>query len=376
MDILEVMAPGADEAPRARQGVERIPAYIPGEAPPGGTGRSVKLSSNESPLGCSPLAAAAFQAHAGALQLYPDAGAQALHEAIAGKFGLDPARVVTACGSEELLHLAARAFVDTGDEVVVSQYGFIGHHIAGLAAGGERIVVPERDYSVDLDAMAAAVGPRTKLVFIANPGNPTGTVLPAQAIADFHAGLPRRVVLVLDAAYAEFAELDPAYRCGLDLAETSDNVLVTRTFSKMYGLAGLRIGWGYGQASLIENINRVRPAFNANAVAQAVAIVALEDDDFVRRSRDLNSAGLVQLSEGLAKLGIAVTPSVCNFVLAHFGTETPGADALFEALRQRGVVVRPVKGYGLPDALRISVGLPEDNQFLLDELAVILAGAR
>jgi histidinol-phosphate aminotransferase len=359
--------------PAPRTSLQAIPAYVPGEAGAEGAGRVVKLSSNESPLGASPRARAAFERAALRLERYPDAGAAALRAALAQRHALAPEHIVCGCGSEELLHLAARAYAGPGDRVIVSRYGFIAHRIAALAAGAEVRSVEERDHHVDLEAIAAAIDAGTRLVYLANPANPTGTWIDAARVRAFHARLPPSVLLVLDAAYAEFLGGRDDYECGLSLVrEGAGNVLVTRTFSKIYGLAALRIGWGGAAPAIVEALTRVRPAFNANAPAQAAAIAALTDEDFLARARAVNDRGLRELRIGLEALGIATVPSVCNFILARFPGGAPQADAAFEALRTRGVLVRPVAGYGLPDCLRITVGLPEDNRTLLDGLRELL----
>lgn len=361
--------------PKPRASVAAIPAYTPGEASVADFARVIKLSSNESPLGTSAKARAAFAAKALELQRYPDPGAAALREAIARKYSLRAGRVVCGCGSEELLHLAARAYAEGGNTVVASQYGFMGHRIAALAAGANLVTVPENNYCVDFGRMSAAVNERTTVVYVANPANPTGTVVSGKVIREFHKRLPPSVLLVIDAAYAEFAAEVPEYESGLELVqEGARNVLVTRTFSKMYGLAGLRIGWGYAAPEIIDPIERVRPAFNANSVAQATAIAALEDDEFVERSLTVNQQGLVQLRQGLERLNIYTTRSVCNFVLARFPGGSSQAAAAFLALKQRGVIVRPVDGYGLADCLRISVGMPEDNAAVIEGLREFVGG--
>lgn len=367
--VLPVPATG----PQPRANVLTIPEYIPGEARVDGAQRVFKLSSNESPLGASPKARDAYVAVAAELHRYPDAAAMELREAIAQRYGLDAQRIVGGCGSEELLHLAARAYAGPGDTVVISQYAFVGHRIAALVAGAHLKVVTEQDYRVNLDAMAAAVDSRTTLVYVANPGNPTGTVVPASAIRDFHARLPPSVLLVIDAAYAEFVDGSDVYDSGISLLKRgAGNVLVTRTFSKMYGLAGLRIGWGYGTAAIASAISRVRPAFNTNAAAQAAALAALHDDEFVHRSREVNAQGLRQLQDGLRPLDIRTTDSVCNFVLARFPRGADEAAEAYQALKQRGVIVRPVAGYGLHDCLRISVGLPQENAAVISALKAFM----
>lgn len=361
-------------APNPRAAVAAIPPYIPGEAKAEGASKVIKLSSNESALGPSPMALEALRAATASAHLYPDANSEELRGALARKFKLHFDQIMCGCGSEEILHLIARAFVDAGDEVVVSQFGFIGHHIAGMAAGGKLVKVPETDFKVDLDAMLASVTTKTKVVFIANPGNPTGTMLPLGDIKAFHSALPDNILLVLDAAYAEFAQSIEGYGSGASLVEAgAANVIVTRTFSKMHGLAALRVGWAYGAKEVISFVNRVRPAFNTNALAQAAACAALDDDIFVNEALRVNDEGLSQMTRGLERSGLAVTPSVCNFVLAHVSEDSLlDCESLFDALRRTGVIVRPVGGYGLANSLRISVGTREDNDVLLDALELIL----
>lgn len=371
--VVESSESAQASSPQPRPGVMDIPLYVAGEDSVTGFARVIKLASNESPLDISSNALDAYAATASRLHRYPDATATALRRAIAQKFALESEQVVCACGSEEILHLVARVFAGPGDAVIASQYGFVVHRIAPLACGAKLVLVPERDYRVDLDAMASAVTRQTKMVYLANPGNPTGTVVSGAAVREFHSRLPPSVLLVIDAAYAEFAEGVHAYESGLALVKLgASNVLVTRTFSKMHGLAGLRIGWGYASREIIGLLNRVRPAFNANCVAQSAAIAVLEDDSFVRRSRSVNDEGLRQLSQGLAALGITTTESVCNFVLARFPGGAEQAAAAFGALKRRGIIVRPVGGYGLPDCLRISVGLAEDNAALLEGLRAFM----
>ena len=358
-----------------RDAVTDIPDYIPGEATAEGASQIIKLSSNESPLGASPLAMKALTDTTPLTHLYPDAHAEELRTALAQKHGIPFDQIACGCGSEELLHLVARAYVNPGDEVIVSQYGFIGHHIAAMAAGGTLIKTPETDHHVDLGAMLDAVTHKTKLIYVANPGNPTGTMLPSSAIKSFHSELPPSVLLVIDAAYAEFADGLDGYESGFSLVEAgAPNVFVTRTFSKMHGLAALRIGWGFGAKEIVSYINRVRPAFNANALAQAAAIAALHDDNFVRESRQLNDQGLIQLTQGLENLGLAVSPSVCNFVLVHFNADAgPTASDIFAGLLKYGVIVRPVAGYGLPNSLRVTVGTESQNGVFLEAMKELLA---
>lgn len=355
--------------PQPRPAVLAIDPYVPGRSKGTGSGKLYKLSSNETPLGASPAAVAAFGEAAGTLDLYPDGAAAALRDAIAGRHGLDPARIVCGCGSDDLLHLIAQAYVGPGDEAVITEYGFLVYRIAVQAAGGTPVVAAERDRTADVDAILAAVGPRTRIVFIANPNNPTGTYLPFEEVKRLHAGLPPQVLLVLDAAYAEYVRAND-YASGLELVATSDNVVMTRTFSKIHGLAALRVGWCYGPASVCDALNRIRGPFNVNAPALLAGAAAIRDTVHAARAAAHNDEWLAWVTAQLAGLGLAVTPSVGNFVLMTFPRE-PGrtaaeADAFLAA---RGVVLRHVGAYGLPDSLRMTIGTEEANRVTLAALA-------
>ena len=348
--------------PQPRKGVLDIAAYVPGrdKAAPGV--KLHKLSSNETPLGPSPLAREAYSAAAAKLEDYPDGSATALREAIAAAHGLNPANIVCGNGSDELLELLAKAYLSDGDEAVFSQYGFLVYRIATLAAGGKPVVAPETDYRADVDALLACVGERTKLVFLANPNNPTGTYLPIDEVRRLHAGLPPHVLLVLDAAYAEYVRRND-YEAGLELVSSSQNVVMTRTFSKIHGLAALRIGWCYAPAHIADVLNRVRGPFNLNSAAIAAGTAAIADRGHVDRSVAHNDEWLEWTASQLRALGLEVTPSVGNFVLVHFPA-TPGktaadADAF---LTSRGYVLRAVGAYGLPGALRMTIGTEEANR--------------
>lgn len=354
--------------PQPRPGVLAIQAYVPGKSGAPGSGKVHKLSSNETPLGPSPHAIAAAQASLASLALYPEGSAAALREAIAAKYGLDPARIVCGAGSDELLTLLANAFIGSGDEGLYSEHGFLVYKIAILAAGGVPVVAPERDLTADVDALLARVTPRTKIVFLANPNNPTGTYLPFEAVKRLHAGLPPHVVLVLDAAYAEYVRRND-YASGLELVANADNVVMTRTFSKIYGLAGLRLGWLVGPAHIVDALNRIRGPFNVNAPALAAGIAAIADEGHVASAIAHNETWLPRLTRELEALGLTVTPSVGNFVLIHFpqqaGRTAREADAFLAA---RGLVLRRVDAYGFPDALRLTIGDEEANLALIAAL--------
>jgi histidinol-phosphate aminotransferase len=351
--------------------VQAIEAYVPGKASAGSGGKVFKLSANENPLGASPKALEAFHA-ANTLEFYPDGSSLKLRETIAAAYGLDPARIVCGTGSDELLMLTALAFAGPGDEVLYSQYGFLVYRIAALAAGATPVVAPEKDHHADVDAILAAVTERTRVVFLANPNNPTGTYLPFDEVKRLQRGLPPNVLLALDAAYAEYVRRND-YESGIELVATTQNVVMLRTFSKIHGLAALRVGWAYGPAEVIDAINRIRGAFNVSAPGIAAAIAAIRDTAHTDMAVAHNEEWLPWLVRELSALGLKVTPSVTNFLLVHFPDE-PGktandADAF---LLERGLILRRVDSYGLPGALRLTVGTEEANRLLVDALKAFL----
>ncbi|MCH8521516.1 histidinol-phosphate transaminase [Glycocaulis sp.] len=350
-----------------RPGILDIKPYKPGSAAPKG---AVKLSSNENALGCSPKAAEAFREAADRLHIYPDGGALRLREAIGKAEGVDPAQIVCGAGSDEILQLLGRAYLGPGDTVLQSQYGFLVYRLVAMQSGAQIVSAPESGHTTDVDAMLAAVREhRPRIVFLANPNNPTGTWIPRAQIERLHAGLPEDTLLVLDAAYGEFVD-HPDYESGMGLVNHHDNIVVTRTFSKIHGLAGIRLGWAYGPAHVIDVLNRVRGPFNVNLPAIEAGIAAINDKAFVEQSKAHNARWLAFLTQQLGGLGLEVTPSVCNFVLVHF-PQTAGkmAEDADRFLTSKGLVVRDVKPYGLPHALRISIGLEEDNRRVADALA-------
>lgn len=360
--------------PEPRSGVMAISAYVPGKSHAPGVEKVYKLSSNETPLGPSPKAVEAYAASGARLEEYPDGSARMLREAIARTYGLDPDRIICGAGSDEILNLAAHSFVGPGDEAIYCEHGFLVYRIATLSAGGTPVVAKETDLTADVDAILACLTPRTKMVFLANPNNPTGTYLPIAEVRRLHAGLPPHVLLVLDAAYAEYVRRND-YEVGLELALSAPNVLMTRTFSKIHGLAGLRIGWGVASAEIIDAMNRVRGPFNMNAPALAAGAAAIADTAHVEMAADHNARWLLWLTTEIERLGLKVTPSVANFILIHF-PDTPGlaardADAF---LSRRGLILRAVTSYGLPDALRMTVGSEEANRLVVAALGEFMAG--
>jgi histidinol-phosphate aminotransferase len=355
--------------PTPRDGILAIEAYVPGKSAAPGVAKVIKLSSNETPLGPSPKAIEAYRKVAGSLELYPDGASTKLREAIGRRYGLDPARIVCGNGSDDLLHLIAAAYVDHGDEGIFTTHGFLVYRIAILAAGGTPIEVPETNYTADVDAILARVTKRTKIVYLANPNNPTGTYVPFSEVKRLHAALPPTTLLVLDAAYGEYVRRND-YSAGIELASTCENVVMTRTFSKIYGLAALRVGWAYAPEHICDALHRIRGPFNVNSAALEAGVAALDDVAHLEAAADHNEKWVPWVSEQIAKLGFEVTPSVANFVLIHFPKE-PGktaADAdLF--LSQRGLVLRNVGAYGLPDALRMTIGTEEANRLVVEVLA-------
>ena len=354
--------------PRPRAGVMSIEAYVPGKsAAPAGV-KLYKLSSNETPLGASPQAIAAYKACAEKLEFYPDGSATALREAIGRRYGLDPARIVCGAGSDEVLSYLTNAYIGPGDEGIFTEHGFLVYRIAILAAGGVPVVVKETNFTADVDAILKAVTPKTRVVYLANPNNPTGTYIPFSEVKRLHAGLRPDILLVLDAAYAEYVRRND-YSSGLELVSTSDNVVMTRTFSKIHGLAALRIGWGYMPAHVADAINRIRGPFNMSAPAIAAGVAAIEDGAHMDAAVQHNETWNAWLTGELTALGLTVTPSVGNVLLVHFpkaaGRTAKEADAFLTA---RGLVLRAVGAYGLPDALRLTIGSEEANRLVVAAL--------
>lgn len=327
----------------------------------------IKLASNENPLGVSPKAYEAMQDALLDIARYPDGNSFALRDCVCRKFGVAPGQLVFGNGSNDILELAARAFLAPGTEAVYSQHAFAVYALVTQATGAQGVVVPARDFGHDLEAMLAAITDKTRIVFIANPNNPTGTLLGKAELRAFLAKVPSSVLVVLDEAYDEYLSAEYKSEAIGWLAEF-DNLLISRTLSKAYGLAGLRVGFGLASTAIADLMNRVRQPFNVNSVAQAAAVAALEDEAFVERSRALNQAGMVQITRGLEQLGLSYIPSYGNFV----SFKVNGAGAVYQQLLQNGVIVRPVAAYEMPDYLRVSIGLFEENARFLQVLAEIL----
>ena len=360
-------------APQPKPWIMGIAPYVPGRSTTDDGRRVVKLSSNENPLGTPPAAREAFARAAMSLERYPDASGAALRDALAAKHGLDADRIIYGNGSDEVLHLAAGAFSGPGDEVIYVRYGFAVYEIAARRTGAVPVIAPDADYATDVDAILACVTERTRIVFVANPNNPTGTYTSKAEIARLHAGLPGHVLLVLDHAYAEYIEGD-AEDGGMALAGTATNVLVTRTFSKMYGLAAERIGWGYAHPDIIAAMHRIRLPFSITIAGTAAAVAALGDEEFVAHTRAHNDRWRRWLSDEVAKLGnkgLRAVPSQANFVLVLFeGALT--AEAAYKGLMDAGYIVRWLPNQGLAQGLRITVGTADETQGMMTALRALV----
>jgi histidinol-phosphate aminotransferase len=354
-----------------RPGIMKIAPYVPGKDSVDGREPIAKLSSNESALGPSPKAMAAYAKVAAELHRYPDGGAEKLRAAIGRRYGLDPARIICGCGSDELLNLLIRAYCGPGDELVYSQYGFLMYPINALGVGATPIAAPEKDHRCDVDAMLARVTDRTRIVAIVNPNNPTGSYLAKEEVRKLHAGLPKNVLLIIDAAYAEYVSRND-YESGVGLIDGADNIVMTRTFSKIYALGALRVGWMYGPPAVVDTIGRLRQPFNVNAAAQAAGVAALEDIAHTDASRTNNDIWLPWFSAECSKLGLEPLPSVANFVSVGFGSKERAA-AANDWLMKDGLIPRMIAGYGLPEFLRITIGTEKEMKLVQESLARFVA---
>ena len=355
--------------PQPKAGLLNIAAYVPGKEHVEGVAKVYKLSSNESPIGPSPQAKAAYRQAGEHLEIYPDGQALVLRQAIAETQGLNIGNIMCGNGSDELLGLLCNTYLAPGDEAIITEHGFAVYKIQTLAAGAVPVTVKEKDAHIDVDAILAGVTARTKIVFIANPGNPTGTYIPFEEVRRLHAGLPKTVLLVLDAAYAEYVRRND-YEAGIELVSANENVVMTRTFSKIHGLPGLRIGWMYAPLHVIDAANRIRGPFNMNSAALAAGVAAIRDREHLNISVAYNDKWLAWLTQELTALGLRVTPSVTNFLLMHFpDDEKYSADKADAYLSSRGYILRRVGGYGFPNALRLTVGPEEANRGVVAALS-------
>lgn len=357
--------------PQPREGILGIAPYVGGESKAAGQNRTINLSFNEGAFGVPPGARAAYAAVSGELHRYPDGGARELRRAIGARFGLDPAQIVCGAGSDDLIYQLCLAYGGSGTELVMSRHGFSVYEIAGIYAGCRVIKTPERQLTADVDAMLAAVSPATRLVFLANPNNPTGSMLPQREVERLRAGLPPDVLLVLDAAYAEYVDR-PDFDAGTQLVDAGDNTVMTRTFSKIFGLGGVRLGWCYAPPGIVDVLNRVRGPFNVSLAAQAAGIAALAEPGWIEAGRAHNTHHRGWLTAELQRSGIRVWPSEGNFILADFGT-IEQAGAAHGAMAARGVIVRMMAGYGLPHCLRITIGTAEECAMVSDILSAFMS---
>ncbi|WP_295133003.1 histidinol-phosphate transaminase [uncultured Reyranella sp.] len=357
-----------------RPGIMKIAPYVPGKDSIEGKETIAKLSSNEGALGPSPKAMAAYAKAASELHRYPDGDTAKLRAALGRHYGLDPARIVCGAGSDEILNLLVRAYCGPGDELLYSQYGFLMYAINALGVGATPVAAPARDYGSDIDAMLAAVTDKTRIVCLANPNNPTGTYVTKDDVRRLHAGLPKNVLLIIDAAYAEYVSRND-YDSGVELVDQAENVVMTRTFSKIYGLGGLRLGWMYGPAGIVDVMSRLRQPFNVNSAAQIAGIAALDDIAHTDASRTNNDIWLPWLSAELTKLGLEPVPSVGNFVLVGFGPKER-AVAANDWMMNDGLIPRLVAGYGLPAHLRITVGTEPEVKAVQASLARFVAAGK
>ncbi len=355
-------------APTPRPGILDIQAYVPGDSKVVGAGKSIKLSSNETPLGPSPRAVAAYEEAGAGLERYPDGDATQLRQAIGASTGLDAGRIVCGSGSDELLNLLAQGYLGPGDEAIYTTHGFMVYRIAILASGAKPVIAPETNLTADVDKILGCVTDRTRLVFLANPNNPTGTYLAASEVDRMRAALPDSVLLVLDAAYAEYVDRDD-YEAGARLVKETNNTVMTRTFSKIYGLAALRIGWSYCPPHIADVLNRIRGPFNLTSSAIAAGAAAIADRDHRDAAVAHNTRWRQWVTDELMSLGLDVTPSVGNFVLIGFEAEGDQTAANADTfLKSKGIILRRVDGYGLPNCLRMTIGLEQENIAVRDAL--------
>ena len=353
-------------APTPRTGITNIAPYKGGDSALPGQQRIIKLVSNESPFGPSPKAAAALKEAAEDVHRYPDGSCAALREALAAQHTLDPERIVCGAGSDEIFGLLCRAYTGPGDEVLYNEHGFLIFSIAAQVCGATPVTAPETNLKADVDAFLEKVSERTKILFLANPNNPTGSYLNLDELKALRAGLRDDILFVIDAAYAEYVTATD-YSPGFEMVTNAANVIVTRSFSKIFGLGGARLGWAYGPAEIIDVLNRVRMPFNVTAPTQAAGLAALDDFAFVGQAREHNTQWRANLTQRLRGMGLDVPDSMGNFVLVQFPNKTD-AESADTFLRDHGIIVRRMAAYGLPNALRITVGLESELEALTDAL--------
>jgi histidinol-phosphate aminotransferase len=360
--------------PSPRSEILTIHPYVAGESEIPGANRTVKLSSNEGAFGVPPSAKAAIAAVTPDVFRYPDGSTEKLRAAIGKRWGLDPTRIVCGAGSDDLIYQLCLSYGGPGRDIIMSAHGFSIYHIAGTYAGSRVIKVPERNLTADLDAMLAAVSPASRLVFLANPNNPTGSMVSAEAVARFRATLPPEVLLVLDAAYAEYVT-HADYDAGVKLVDATDNTVMTRTFSKIYGLGGMRIGWCYAPPAVVDVLDRVRGPFNVSVPAQAAAIAALAEPGWVEAGCAHNAVQRPRLAAAMKAAGLRVWPSEANFVLVDLES-VEIANAADAFMRSRGIIVRKVGGYGLPQCLRVTVGTTEEVDLVIEAFTEFMRHSR
>ena len=355
--------------------VADLPIYVGGKSSVAGQTQVIKLSSNESALGPSPKAVAAFEAAGGGLHRYPEGSSADLRAAIASVYDLPEAQIICGAGSDEILCLICRAYAGPGTEVIHTEHGFLMYGIYAQSVGAKPVVVPETNLMADVDQILEAVTDRTRIVFLASPNNPTGTVVPAEDLQRLRANLRDDIVLVIDGAYAEYLDGTPGYESGLGLAADTDNTIATRTFSKLYGLGGLRLGWGFGSPDLMDTLNRLRSPFNVSTAAQAAGIAAVEDAAWRNKVRGHTLQWRDVAVQRLRGLGLTVPESFANFVLPAFPDEPGKSAADVDAfLQARGLIARRVESYGLPNHLRITIGTEGEMQALFDALDAFVEG--
>jgi histidinol-phosphate aminotransferase len=360
---------------KVRPGILDIAAYVPGDHSLPGEGPVYRMASNESALGPSPKAVEAYRALAGDLHRYPDGASKALRAALGRSYGIEPDQIVCGAGSDDVLQLLVRAYAGPGDEVLYTQHGFLVYPIAAKAVGATPVAAPETDLRTDVDALLKAVTPRTRICFVANPNNPTGSYVSSAELKRLRAGLPSNVLLVVDAAYAEYVDL-PDYESGLDMVKAHDNVVMTRTFSKIFGLAALRLGWAYCPPAVADVLNRIRGPFNVPAPAQAAGVTALADREHLGKAKAHNDRWLPWFAQRMRALGLQPYPSVANFVLVKFPSDPKlNAEAALKFLNDHRILPRRVAAYGLPDCLRVTIADEAAVKACADALEAFVKGA-